>query len=120
MTTLTTVSLTKVYIICHTGTYPAIECMQHRVSSAVSDAARSVCLSTFTKVQTLTTERTLVDLTIIHTTEWHSNVLQLTDTQQQKLTIYRYKARQKKSTDRTLVHLFQQRLCSFAYGALQI
>jgi len=51
--------------------------MQHRVASPISNAASTVCLSTLPKVQTLTSERTLVDLAVVHSTEWHANVLQL-------------------------------------------
>jgi len=59
------------------GTYPAIERMQHRVSRPVCNAASTMSLPTLTEVQTLTTECTLVDLAVVHSTEWHANVLQL-------------------------------------------
>ena len=71
-------TLTRIDNISQIGTYPAIECMQHGVTGPISDAASSVGLASFTIVQALTTKCTLVDLTIVHSTEWHSNVFQLT------------------------------------------
>lgn len=58
--------------------YPAIESMQHRMSGPISYTACTVGLSTPAIIQALTSECTLVDFTIVHSTERHSNVLQLT------------------------------------------
>ena len=60
------------------NTYPAIECMQHRMSSPISYTARAVSLSTFSEIQTLTSKCTLIDFAVVHSTEGHANVLQLT------------------------------------------
>jgi hypothetical protein len=47
------------------------------VSGSVGSSGTSVCLSTFTIVERLSTESTLVDLSLLRTGEWDSVVLKL-------------------------------------------
>ena len=58
-------------------TYPAIQRVQHTVSSSISYAARTMRLTAFTLPQSLTSKRSLVNLTILQATERHADVLQL-------------------------------------------
>jgi len=53
--------------------------MQHRMSSPISNTASAVRLSTLPEVKTLSSECTLVDFAVVHSTERHANVLQLID-----------------------------------------
>jgi len=67
--------------------YPAIQCVQHRMSSPVSNAAGPVSLSALTKVQTLSTKCSLVDFAVVHTAEWHANVLHLKSNNNSKMSL---------------------------------
>lgn len=51
--------------------------MQQRVSCPVCYTAASVCLASFSILETLTTKGPLVDLPIFSAAEWHTEVLQL-------------------------------------------
>ena len=51
--------------------------MKHRMSSPIRNTASTVSLSALPEVETLTAECALVDLAIVHPTEWHADVLQL-------------------------------------------
>ena len=55
------------------------ECVQHGVSSTVSDSTASVSLSTLAKICGLTTEGSLVDLTVTGSAEGHTIGLELAD-----------------------------------------
>lgn len=63
---------------CNEGqSYPSIESVQEGVTGSVCHTAASVGLASFAKLQTLTTESTLVNLAILCAAEGHSKVLQL-------------------------------------------
>jgi len=47
------------------------------MSSPIRNTASTVSLSALAEVETLTAECALVDLAIVHPTEWHADVLQL-------------------------------------------
>jgi hypothetical protein len=47
------------------------------MSSSISHATTSVSLAAFSIIITLTTKRTLVDLTFLRTAEWHAIVFKL-------------------------------------------
>ena len=55
------------------------ECVQHGVSGTISDSAASVSLSTLAEICGLTTEGSLVDLTVTCSAEGHTIGLELTD-----------------------------------------
>ncbi|TNN65258.1 hypothetical protein EYF80_024547 [Liparis tanakae] len=57
--------------------HPAVERVQQRVSRPVRHAAAAVGLAAFSKFETLTSERPLVDLPIFSAAERHAEVLQL-------------------------------------------
>lgn len=58
-------------------THPTVERVQERVTRPVGHTAAPVGLASFTILQTLASERTLVDPPIICTAERHAKVLQL-------------------------------------------
>jgi len=55
------------------------KCVQHRVTSSVSDSTASVCLTTLTVLSGLTTKGSLVDLALSGSTEGHTVGLELTN-----------------------------------------
>lgn len=66
-------------IVCVVAERLSVKSVKKSVSGSVSGSAASVCLATLSEVLRLTTERTLVDLSVLGSREWATVVLQLND-----------------------------------------
>ena len=66
------------------ASYPSIKSVQEGVTCSVSHTAASVGLTSFAKLQTLTTKSTLVNLAVVRAAEGHSEVLQLQGQEEDK------------------------------------
>src|SRR3989338_7316895 len=55
----------------------SIKSMQQSMTSAISCCCTANSLTAFSKLETLTTESTLIDTTVFCTREWHTIVLEL-------------------------------------------